>query len=173
MIHKTSIKILSEIGMHVFHQEARSLLQDAGAVVDGNLVKVPERMVDEALRSAPSKYSIYNVDGSEAFCLAPNVVTFGTGTDMPEFIDLYSGEIRPGRLEDCENAAKIAEHCKPLDWLAPYALANDKNQGQQMYTIIKPCASIAANQSSLWLQILIVCRALSIWRRLRPEVMNN
>lgn len=90
MIHKTSIKILSEIGMHVFHQEARSLLQDAGAVVDGNLVKVPERMVDEALRSAPSKYSIYNVDGSEAFCLAPNVVTFGTGTDMPEFIDLYS-----------------------------------------------------------------------------------
>lgn len=127
MIHKTSIKILSEIGMHVFHQEARNLLQDAGAVVDGNLVKVPERMVDEALRSAPSKYSIYNVDGSEAFCLAPNVVTFGTGTDMPEFIDLYSGEIRPGRLEDCENAAKIAEHCKSIDWLAPYALANDKN----------------------------------------------
>ncbi len=127
MIHQTSIKILSEIGMHVFHEEARKLLENAGAVVCENLVKIPERMVEEALASAPSQYSIYNVDGTEAFCLAPNVITFGTGTDMPEFIDLYSGEIRPGKLEDCENAAKIAEHCKFIDWLAPYALANDKN----------------------------------------------
>lgn len=127
LIHQTSIRILSEIGMHVFHEEARTLLKDAGAAVCGDLVKIPERMVDEALESAPSEYSIYNVDGTEAFCLEPNVITFGTGTDMPEFIDLYSGKIRPGKLADCENAAKIAQHCKSIDWLAPYALANDKN----------------------------------------------
>ena len=86
MIHETSIKILSEIGMHVFHEEAKKLLKDAGAEVDGDLVKIPAQLVENALKSAPSQYSIYNVDGTEAFCLAPNVVTFGTGTDMPEFI---------------------------------------------------------------------------------------
>lgn len=127
MIHATSIRILSEIGMNVFHDEAIKLLKDAGAKVDGSLVKISEDMVDAALKTAPSEYSIYKVDGTEAFHLAPNVVTFGTGTDMPEFIDLYSNEIRPGKLEDCANAAKIAEHCKSIDWVAPYALANNKN----------------------------------------------
>lgn len=127
MIHRTAVKILSEVGARVLHEEARDLLAAAGAKVEDETVYIPEKLIDDALRTAPSSYAIYNADGSLAFTLEPNTVTFGTGTDMPEFIDLYTGEIRPGRLEDCENAAKVAQYCKSVDWVAPYALANDKN----------------------------------------------
>ena len=126
-VHNTAVRILSEIGTKVLHPEARQLLGSAGAQADGEIVRIPPELIDKALSSAPSSYTIYNTDGTEAFTLEPNTVSFGTGTDMPEFIDLYTEEIRPGRLRDCEDAAKIAQHCKSIDWVAPYALANDKN----------------------------------------------
>lgn len=126
-LHETSLRILSEIGVAVFHEEAKFLLRNAGASVIGDLVKIPPHLVEDALKSAPDSYSIYTVDGSKSLDLRPNHIYFGTGTDMPEFIDLYSGEIREGRLSDCENAAKVAEQCNSIDWIAPYVLANDKD----------------------------------------------
>ncbi len=137
-VHDTAVRILSQIGTKVLHEEARELLRSAGAQVDDEIVRIPSELIEKALGSAPSSYAIYNTDGTEAFTLEPNTVTFGTGTDMPEFIDLYTGEIRPGELKDCENAAKIAQHCKSIDWVAPYALANDKIPESQICIIIKP-----------------------------------
>ena len=84
MIHRTAVKILSEVGARVLHEEARDLLAAAGAKVEDETVYIPEKLIDDALRTAPSSYAIYNADGSLAFTLEPNTVTFGTGTDMPE-----------------------------------------------------------------------------------------
>lgn len=127
MIHQTAVRILSEIGTKVLHEEAKQLLSGAGAQIKGDIAFIPESLINQAIKSAPASYAIYNTDGTQAFVLEPNTVTFGTGTDMPEFIDLYTGEIRAALLSDCENAAKIAQSCNAIDWIAPYALANDKN----------------------------------------------
>ena len=71
--------------------EARQLLESAGAQADGEIVRIPPELIDKALSSAPSSYTIYITRTAlEAFTLEPNTVTFGTGTDMPEFIDLYT-----------------------------------------------------------------------------------
>lgn len=127
MIHKASLKILSQVGVSILNEEARQLLADAGAEVEQEVVRIPEELVESALGTAPERYSIYKTDGTEALDLSPNHVYFGTGTDMPEFIDLYTGEIRDAVLADCENAAKVAQQCDAIDWIAPYALAGDKN----------------------------------------------
>lgn len=126
-IHNASINILEEVGTSVFHDGALQLLKEAGALVEDCLVKIPREMVERALMSAPDEYCIYSPDGETELKLAPNHVYYGTGTDMPEFIDLYTGEIRAGRLEDCENAAKVAQKCKSIDWIAPYTLSTDKD----------------------------------------------
>lgn len=126
-LHQASLRILAEIGVRVFNEEALELLKNNGAQVEGNLVKIPKTLVEKALQSAPESYSIYDTDGNEALRLLPNHVYFGTGTDMPEFKDLYTGEVRDGTLEDCENAAKIADRCDSIDWVSTYALANDKD----------------------------------------------
>lgn len=127
LIHKTSLKILSEVGVLVLNEEAKRLLADAGAILSGEYVKIPPELVENALKSAPSNYCIFDTEGNRSLELAPNYIYFGTGTDMPEFIDLYTGEIREGRLSDCENAAKVAQQCDAIDWIAPYVLAGDKN----------------------------------------------
>ncbi len=126
-LHKASMRILEEIGVNVYCEEAIALLKAAGAEVDGSLVKISEKFVAEALETAPSVYSIFTTDGKEELVMEPDKVYFGTGTDMPDFIDLYTGEIRLAKLEDCENAAKVANACEEIDWIAPVALANDKD----------------------------------------------
>ena len=126
-LHKTSMRILEEIGVNVYCEEAIALLKTAGAEIDGNLAKINEELVMKALDTAPSIYSIFTTDGEKELVMEPNKVYFGTGTDMPDFIDLYTGEIRLAKLEDCENAAKVANACDEIDWIAPVALANDKD----------------------------------------------
>lgn len=127
IIHEASLRILSEIGVSVDCSEAKDLLTSAGATVIGGVVKIPAAMVKNALKTVPSHFSIYSPDNEYALDLMPNSIFFGTGTDMPEFIDLYSGEIRSAVLADCENAAMVAQQCNAIDWIAPYALANDKD----------------------------------------------
>lgn len=127
-IHETSMRVLEEVGVKIYSDEALVLLRAAGAAIgEDHLVKISRRMVDKALETAPSSFSLYKGSGEKAFDLKPNVVTFGTGTDMPEFVDLYTGDFRPGCLKDCENAAKVAHQCKSIDWIAPYVLANDRD----------------------------------------------
>lgn len=127
LLHETSIRILEEVGVKIFCEKTMALLKEAGVEADGNLVKISREMVEKALETAPSVFTLYNTDGEEAMVLEPNNVYYGTGTDMPDFIDLYTGEIRQGKLEDCENATKVAQACKEIDWIAPFALSNDKN----------------------------------------------
>lgn len=126
-LHNTSMRILEEVGVNVYCEEALALLKEAGAEIEGNLVKIGEELVKAALETAPEVYSIFSTDGETELVMEPNQVYFGTGTDMPDFIDLYTDEIRLARLEDCENAAKVANACEEIDWIAPVALANDKD----------------------------------------------
>ncbi len=124
-LHKASLQILEKTGMTVYCEEALELLRNAGAIVEGNLVKMAPEMIEEALKTAPSSFSLYNTDGTGELLLEKNNVYYGTGTDMPEFIDEYSDEVRPSVLKDCENCTKIAHACTNIDWIAPMALSND------------------------------------------------
>ena len=54
---------LGRIGVRVDLEEARVLLKKGGAQVEGNLVRVPAKMVESALLSAPKKVTLHNRRG--------------------------------------------------------------------------------------------------------------
>ncbi|MEI8216603.1 MAG: trimethylamine methyltransferase family protein [Eubacteriales bacterium] len=125
LLHEASLSILSKTGMSVHSEEAIELLRNAGAQVDGKIVKIPANLVENALKTAPSVFTLYSTDGSFSLELEKNSVYYGTGTDMPEFLDQYTHTVRPAVLKDCENSTKVAHSCANIDWIAPMALAND------------------------------------------------
>ncbi len=127
LLHDTSMKILKDIGVKVFCEEAVQLLKGAGVTIEGDLVKIDESLVKEALETAPREFSLFTSDGTEEMKMVPDSVYFGTGTDMPDYCDLYTGEIRNAVLKDCEDATKVGHACKNIDWIAPFALSNDKD----------------------------------------------
>jgi trimethylamine--corrinoid protein Co-methyltransferase len=54
-IHDTSLEILEGVGVDIHHEEARKLLYEAGAFVDGVNVRLPSNLIKYALGHAPKR----------------------------------------------------------------------------------------------------------------------
>lgn len=91
LIHKESLKILLNVGIRFHSSKAINLLKKNGAAIDTNtgIAKIPEDMVNAAIKSAPksfvlgarnpefdfpmpSPYSGFNLDGGGIYCIDHN-----------------------------------------------------------------------------------------------------
>ncbi len=124
-IHLNSMALLERVGVIVYEPESVKLLGDAGAYVEGDLVKIPAALVEQAIRSAPGRITLYAKDGSSQLVLEKGQVNYGMGADVPYFVDPYTEKIRSAVIQDTENASRLAKRLENIDWIASLALASD------------------------------------------------
>ena len=125
-IHLATLEILETIGVKILGEEGIELLEGAGCrVKQDKLVKIPRRLVEDCIESAPSHLSIYNRKGVAAMDLQGHQSYFGTGTDLLHTLDLETGQLRPSRLEDVANAALIGDYFREIDFIASFAHPQD------------------------------------------------
>ena len=56
-LHLAALEVLRNTGLRFYHKGAVEMLKEAGAFVsDGNLVKIPARMVEEAISTVPGRF---------------------------------------------------------------------------------------------------------------------
>src|SRR5262245_33809718 len=58
-IHRQSLQVLEEIGMDMLQAEARDILARAGARVEGERVRIGRDIVEHALTTALSEFTIH------------------------------------------------------------------------------------------------------------------
>ncbi|NQS92446.1 MAG: trimethylamine methyltransferase family protein [Chloroflexi bacterium] len=118
MIHRASLEILEKTGMRVFHEKARQLLREHGAVIsDDTLVKFPAELVSGSLQSAPSQINLYKRGTDQAVVqLTGTQVSFGTGSDCLNYLDPRSGERRPFTIPDVIDAIHVVDALPELDF---------------------------------------------------------
>ena len=63
-IHSASLEILERIGVKCNNEMALKIWKDGGAYVDGDRVKIPPTMVEEAIRTAPSRSLVIGRGGN-------------------------------------------------------------------------------------------------------------
>jgi trimethylamine---corrinoid protein Co-methyltransferase len=125
-IHRASLEILETVGMRVHHEDAIQILRASGCVVrDDDQVYFPPRLVEACLKSVPSSVTIYNRKGEEAMRLEGRNVYYGLGTDLVKTWDLETNQLRPSKLQDVANAARVADACKEINFVASFALPSD------------------------------------------------
>ncbi|MCF8105814.1 MAG: trimethylamine methyltransferase family protein [Desulfohalobiaceae bacterium] len=118
VIHQASLRILEETGSVVRHQEARDLLQKAGArVMDDSRVYLPSALVEEGLRTAPSRVTVYDRQGRPAMFLEDRNTYYGTGSDCPNLLDSRSGRRRPFAEEDVKEAVILVDALPNIDFV--------------------------------------------------------
>ena len=121
-IHQATLQLLESTGVSVKDPEGIQLLKSAGCrVKNDDVVQIPDGLVEECIRSAPARIIIYNRNGDEAMHLEGSNVHFGLGTDLLHTYELETGELRPSRLPDVANAAKIADYFEEIDFVASFA----------------------------------------------------
>jgi len=124
-IHSASLEILERTGMKCKNEAALKIFKDGGAYVEGDRVWIPPVMVEQALKSAPSRILVTGRHGNGKVLLERNVSNYGLGTDVPNHIDTYTREIRPTVLKDIENIGKVVQKCKNIDFTSNSGLASD------------------------------------------------
>lgn len=125
-IHSTSLEILRRTGVRVHEVESLSLLREAGCFVsDVNRVRFPPAVIENAIADAPSRIVMCNRTGEPRMYLEGQRVNFGTGSDLPNTIDLETGERRLSVLVDIGNAARLADSLPNLDFVMSMALPSD------------------------------------------------
>jgi trimethylamine--corrinoid protein Co-methyltransferase len=118
-LHRATLEVLETVGVRVDHAPARQMLEKAGGrIKDGDIVQIPEYLVEEAIRSAPSRVTIYDRLGREAMRLEGRRVYYGLGTDLLQTYDLETGQLRESCLQDIANAAIVADYCQEIDFIA-------------------------------------------------------
>ncbi len=65
-IKRAAFDIMYSVGFKVLHEGARNMLKKAGAVVEGELVRVPEFMVRQCLLTVPKGFTLYDRIGNRA-----------------------------------------------------------------------------------------------------------
>ncbi|HOL17889.1 MAG TPA: trimethylamine methyltransferase family protein, partial [Bacillota bacterium] len=124
-LHFATLDVLERVGVRVHEPESLELLHGGGASIDGNLVKIPAWMVQQALSTAPAKVSLATRDGRRALALEKGNIYYGTGSDTPFTIDLDTGQRRPAVKQDVANAALLSDALEHVDFIMSLGLASD------------------------------------------------
>ena len=107
-----AFEVLERVGARFYEPEALEIFAQAGcAVSDGNVVRFPAGLIEQALNTVPSRFTLYTRTGQPAIKVEPNRAHFGPGPTCCNFIDPETGE---RRLFVKQDAALVARACDAL-----------------------------------------------------------
>ena len=112
VIHEMSIKCLNEIGVCVHSETVLKMLEEKGAVVnyDSMIAKIPEKMVNTALQSAPSQFTLYGRDSKHDIALPVEGPPKCSTSGLAVFIsDLETGEERKVTKSDLSKFIRLSD----------------------------------------------------------------
>jgi trimethylamine--corrinoid protein Co-methyltransferase len=120
------LETLRRTGIRFHHQEALDLLREAGTFIsDGNLVKFPARLVEDAIASTPVRVVMCDRDGQPAMFLEGSKVYFGTGSDCLNLIDPETGEHRKFTHADLINAYRLCDALPNIHFVMSVGIPSD------------------------------------------------
>ncbi len=124
-IHLAALEILERVGVRLYLQEAVELLREAGAKVNGNLVRIPPCLVERALLTVPKQVDIFNRDRQLVMPLEGKQIYFGPSSDALNIIDHRTGKRRKPVLEDVKEGVKLCDALSEIDFVMSMVLPCD------------------------------------------------
>jgi trimethylamine---corrinoid protein Co-methyltransferase len=117
-LHQASLEVLQRTGLRIFEAEALELLAQAGATVsDDNRVRIPARLVEQALSTVPRTVTLYDRHGRPAMVLDGHVTYFGPTVETFYVIDHRDGVRRRALLQDVVEAVTLMDALPNIDYL--------------------------------------------------------
>jgi trimethylamine--corrinoid protein Co-methyltransferase len=110
-VHEHSLELLKNTGVRVFSQKGRSLLKQAGGLVNEHthVIRFPPQLVEDALRVAPRQFRLggrrpdWDLDMNIGEC---SLLADGGAVNV---LDWETGEIRPGSFQDWLDATHLID----------------------------------------------------------------
>ncbi len=135
LVHQTSLRILSEVGFKVDSPSVRAMLDKAGAKVDKqtDIIRFDERLVANALKSAPKKVGICARNGRDFTIPEEGVQLISPDGQPPAIYDSEKGKKRYSTLKDVVNLAILCDALPEVDYVWPPVVATDMPSARTSY----------------------------------------
>ncbi len=125
-VHDATLEVLADTGIEVRYAPAVEIFAKAGAKVDGTRVRIPAKLVDEAIASAPRDWTIKPRGGDTVpLVLDAHHSYCGTGSDVLYVCDPDTRERRRVRKADVEGMAALCEKLPHIDFVMSMGLPED------------------------------------------------
>jgi trimethylamine--corrinoid protein Co-methyltransferase len=124
-IHLATLEVLERTGVRITHLRALELLDGAGANLDGDRVRIPAQIVEDAINTSPSCFALGKRNGESAIILEENRSWYGAGLDCMDYLDPVTDERRRFTSEDCRVTAMITNVLPNYSWAMSLGLAAD------------------------------------------------
>lgn len=121
-IHTATLDVIEQTGVRFPSNKALDIWQAHGAQVDRStgVVKAPGALIEQALKSAPTAYTLAAREAAQDLPLDGNHVYVATDGCGVEVLDIHSGERRRSRLQDVADIARVADALEEIafHWVA-------------------------------------------------------
>ena len=106
ILHNASMKVLAEVGIDFYDDEARDILRQHGATVEGDTVTFDPTLVEEYVAKAPHQFTQLARNPDNNVIIGGKHMTFAPVYGPPFIVD-HKGR-RSATLKDFENFVKLA-----------------------------------------------------------------
>lgn len=126
-IHGATLKVLQHVGIKVYSPEALEVYAYGGADVDfqTGLVRIPPYMVEEAIESSPSCFTLAGRTSENDVLIGGRRVHFSTFGAGCKVIDPLTGLITYATKSDLAQAALVADYLDHVDVFTSAVTATD------------------------------------------------
>lgn len=171
-VHLTSLRILEELGMEVMSARALELLRVAGAQVDSRTVRLDRGLVDKALASAPSSFTLTPRNPARRIDMGGNRIHFGLVAGPPNVHDRERGR-RAGNFSDYCDFIRLGQYfnvihllgnqvCAPVE-LPASSRHLDTYRANLVYTDrVFHCSAIGAGRALDAIRMTAIARGLDL-----------
>lgn len=123
-IHNGALQVLAQTGIIIHDENVLSLLEEAGCWTDreDRRVRIPGRLIEDALVRAPSIATLYNRHGEQAMALGSGSLHARTSSGATGIFDLDSGQRREPTCQDAANAARLADALRHVHGVSTMAV---------------------------------------------------
>lgn len=125
VVYRATLECLQRTGVVIRSAEARDLLGAAGAAVEGERVRIPPHIIQDALAATPRTFTIWGRDGRHRMQVVPDRVYFGPGPTCTYYIDPHTGERRKARRGDPATTARVCDALEQIDYVMGLGLIDD------------------------------------------------
>ncbi len=124
-IHNAALRVLANVGVEVTDPDMREHLVGYGAKAEGTRVRFEASLVERAIKSAPSQFTLYGRGDHPPLELGTGEVYLGTGGAAIRMLDMESGTFRESTLRDLADLAWIVEKLENIHFFLRPVIARD------------------------------------------------
>ncbi len=126
-VHAASLEVMWQVGIKVESPKARKIFKEGGAVIEGDIVKIPAYVVEECIKSAPSVIRLAGRDPKNDYTVKQKktaFINFGEGVNV---IDPYTREYRRSVKADLGRNTRVVDALSVLPIAYRSVASQDKH----------------------------------------------